>query len=164
MLSGPKQYCNLHHHGFTNNMYFTLQVLFHQFQAGSIPEDIPNAEVNGTTPAERLYGIAVQGMLFHWHLSVVEEDNKGFWANPDPSLQEAFTTAKSRLSHHFKTIGDLLKAVDPNFISPTTPATPDLHIDGSFAKKYYGWGVLFNLKVLANNVERELKSVCGEDL
>ncbi|CAL8344734.1 unnamed protein product [Lota lota] len=139
-------------------------VLFHRFQADSIPEDVPDAKVNGSTPAEKLYSIAVQGMLFHWHLSVVEEDNNGFWANPDPSLQQNFTTTKSRLLHHFKKIGELLKAVDPDFISPTTPATPDLHIDNGYAKKYYGWGVITNLKVLATNVEQELNSVCGKDV
>ena len=145
-------------------MYFTLQVRFHPFQADSIPVDVPKAEVSGSTPAERLYNIAVQEMLFHLHLSVVEEDNKDFWGNTDSGLQQAFSTAMLRLSYHYKKIGELLREVDPNFISLTTPAPLDLHIDGGFAKKHYGWGVLSNLTVLANNVRQELKSVCGEEL
>ena len=61
-------------------------------------------------------------------------------------------------------MGELLNAVDPNFNSPTTPARPKLSIEGGYANKHYGWGVLSNLKVLLNNVEQELKSVCGEEL
>ncbi|CAL8331292.1 unnamed protein product [Arctogadus glacialis] len=139
-------------------------VLIHQFQADSIPEDVPDANVNGSSPAERLYSIAVQEMRFYRHLRVVEEYTMDFWANPDPSLQDAFTTAINRLSTHYQKIGELLNAVDPNFNSPTMPAPPDLSIEGGYANKYYGWGVLSNLKVLLNNVEQELKSVCGEQL
>uniref|UniRef100_A0A8C5C930 Uncharacterized protein n=1 Tax=Gadus morhua TaxID=8049 RepID=A0A8C5C930_GADMO len=155
---------NLHHHGYTNNMCLALQVLIHQFQADSIPEDVPDAKVNGNSPAEKLYSIAVQEMLFYQHLNVVEAYSMDLWANPDPSLQDAFKTAKLRLSKHYQKMGELLNAVDPNFNSPTTPAPPKLSIEGGYANKHYGWGVLSNLKVLLNNVEQELKSVCGEEL
>ncbi|XP_030213479.1 uncharacterized protein LOC115544946 isoform X2 [Gadus morhua] len=139
-------------------------VLIHQFQADSIPEDVPDAKVNGNSPAEKLYSIAVQEMLFYQHLNVVEAYSMDLWANPDPSLQDAFKTAKLRLSKHYQKMGELLNAVDPNFNSPTTPAPPKLSIEGGYANKHYGWGVLSNLKVLLNNVEQELKSVCGEEL
>ncbi|XP_059910694.1 uncharacterized protein LOC132459872 isoform X2 [Gadus macrocephalus] len=139
-------------------------VLIHQFQADSIPEDVPDAKVNGNSPAEKLYSIAVQEMRFYQHLMVVKNYTTDFWANPDPSLQDAFETAIKRLSKHYQMIGELLNAVDPNFNSPTMPASPAPSIEGGYANKHYGWGVLSNLKVLLNNVEQELKSVCGEEL
>lgn len=130
----------------------TLQVRVHSIQGDSTPEGVPNATVSGGTTAETLYNIAVKERLFLLHLGVVEVDQSVFWGDPDADLQKSLQTAKTRLSHHFQTIGELLMAVDPEFTSPTTPATPELpHNSTAFDKKLYGWGVLSNLKDLAHN-------------
>ncbi|CAL8249027.1 unnamed protein product [Merluccius merluccius] len=148
---------------------YLLQERVLDFKGESIPEYVPDTTVSGATHAEKLYNVAVKELLFSWHLGVVEEDQTNFWGLRDASLLHKIGTAKSRLSNHSQTIKDLLKAVDPDFTTPTMPATPELNNTHSYTKKLYGWAVLSNLKDLAANLMQEIATmtengICGEDV
>ena len=146
---------------------YLLQERVLDFKGESIPEYVPDTTVSGATHAEKLYNVAVKELLFSWHLGVVQEDQT--WFGSDASLLQKLGTAKSRLSNHLQTIGDLLKAVDPDFTTPTMPPTPEVNNTHGYARKLYGWAVSSNLKNLAANLGQEIgamkeNGICGKDV
>lgn len=138
-----------------------FQINFHGPFRCSVPDDVPDSTISGITISEKLQDIYIKNMLFNFHIGKLEEYQKELWGNPK-SVEEHLLHVKFRLAHFLVRVKRTLLNMDPEISLPTTPAPPLLSHNHDYAKKEYGWCVIFTLKDWLTQVLQvlEAKEVC----
>ncbi|XP_047448354.1 uncharacterized protein LOC125012438 [Mugil cephalus] len=137
---------------------------FHGPIEDSVPEDVPDSEVSGTSVTEKLLDVCNKHMLFSLHILQVEAYQKDLLADPKPLLDD-LSPLKLRLTSNYllSRVKVIIQHIEGEIPELTTPAPLQLSHNDDYTKKVYGWGVIVRvvewLKQVSQVLE-EAREVC----
>lgn len=136
-----------------------MQKSHHHIESDLAPKDAPDSSISGTNIMEKLKDIYFKNILFHLHISKVEEYQKV----DIPAIVTPLREVKNSLHNKLSYIETLFKNLNS---LPSTPAPPHLPSDiDDYTKKIYGWGVIVKLNewlVQVPQVVEEAKELCKQ--